>query len=375
MGSSPPFLLLLLSLLARDSPCTLAAVRAANIEDMFHSHLSWMQSGIDEAGLGSLQPPVAQSLALRPGRFGNSLFAKRRFSTAEIITYIPVSRLLMAGDQHSLAMMVAEQAALGTDSSFAPYLKTLPALHRERPVRSFNSELRSALNGSGSIHFIDSQADEVRRRFAEHVKDSPLGWDQYVWARDVVRTRCMRTSEWGVILFPLADFGNHDDDSFNMVLEPKEFKTADGKLVSAMVVTATRNVEPGEELLNQYYSAGKMSSWETAEIWGFLTEKTREMRKAARVRTLGIGGTDQFYLSESLSLEHGPEFLEFLQNTSETKLKDPTSPGVLEGLVLGRRLVQRELDQLSHLEKLNTAKIRALLRVRGHIIGHARNNM
>ena len=99
----------------------------------FGAFLDWLQAGADAAGLGAEFPPFRSSFELRRGRFGQALFAARRFERGDTVAVLPPSRY-RKGTWHSLAVFLAEERAKGAESSFAPWIAILPRDYSERPA-------------------------------------------------------------------------------------------------------------------------------------------------------------------------------------------------------------------------------------------------
>jgi hypothetical protein len=131
----------------------------------FGAFLGWLQRGADDAGLASKFPPLSESFELRLGRFGQTLYATRRFERGETIALLPLSHLVSqlnysastSSEASDLAVYLAQQRHDGAASPWAAYDSTLPDEHDCRPSNWPPALLRKHLQGS---HFPDA----VRKR-------------------------------------------------------------------------------------------------------------------------------------------------------------------------------------------------------------------
>ena len=280
----------------------------------FGAFLDWLQAGADAAGLGAEFPPFRESFELRRGRFGQALFAARRFERGETLALIPLSHLVTelnysdgGGTSRKVGgsdmyLYLARQRQAGAASPWAPYYATLPDEHSCLPHNWEPGLLDAHLRGSHAADAVREQRSARRREYdnvasghgTRHPGSGGLGvsWEEFLWASDTHSTRAL-TPTAGVagltgrsVMFPLFDLALHDDER-NMRARVEELEaTATRPAVAALVVDAKRLIRPGDEILNWYIGFGTMSSWTAVKQWGFTTERcSREMKEVRLVVT------------------------------------------------------------------------------------------
>ena len=257
-------------------------------EDVFETQfLPWMQAGINEAGLaGEWQRPLLETFGSRKGTFGQTLFAKRRMERGDILAVIPSTRF-KKGSWHSLAVFLAKQRNKGEKSPFAPFVSVLPRQFEDRPANWDADFLHKHMPGSGFPEHVKAHMQQIRSDY-DALPTGELSWEDYRRARDAVITRTMSARAGPAVgashtmFFPLGDLMNHDDrQNVRCYLE----KSSDGE-GDVLVFKAARRIHAGDELLNAYIHFNRYNgtnTWQSFDIWGFVTPKTRLMRKVGQL--------------------------------------------------------------------------------------------
>jgi SET domain-containing protein 6 len=159
-----------------------------------------------------------------------------------------------------LCVAVAHERALGAKSTFAAYLKTLPAREALPSTFAAEHEARRALRGTtvegmleADAHAIEDDyhefASEMEKPFARHGVKMPT-LDEFRDAATIVASRAFFVDDsLGQGLVPFADLFNHkggsDGAHFNVV-------GCDDVDVDALTLVSCREAKPGEELFNSF---------------------------------------------------------------------------------------------------------------------------
>ena len=254
--------------------------------------LPWIQSGIDEARMGHLHPPLADTFVLRDGAYGQTLFAKRRLERGDTLAYIPLSRLVTERNctnndrcTSNLVVFLARQRALGQSSPFADYLSVLPTTHDCRPVEWEPDFLDSHLQGSFFPAYVRIAAEKMRQDYSQ-LNAADVSWEDFKWATNTLATRSMRSDKLGMaapLLFPLLDLALHGDNR-NVRCKFKTIETPRG-YQEVLHVEAVRRILVGDEIYNSY-EYGQSTTWSTMNSWGFITPRTRTTGKTVQLRVL-----------------------------------------------------------------------------------------
>jgi hypothetical protein len=259
--------------------------------------LPWVEEAIEQLGLLDPHRPhpaaLVQRLECRAGRHGWSLFSRVALDQNETIMVIPKARLLRdrSRGKSGLAWAVAKNYMQGKPHSrLAAYLSVLPDTHTERPARWDAAFLREHLEGSGFPEYVAEEEEQVQADFAslqvvhEHCSGRTPTWDEYLWAYDTVATRAMQadtSNHW--MLFPVGDMCNHGDRP-NVAMRWRTVPTSSGRESEELFMTAARRVETGDELTTGYVDFGRLSNWQSLQLWGFASPRTRAARMVVRLR-------------------------------------------------------------------------------------------
>ncbi len=253
-------------------PDALPLARKRNaMPEGFGAFLEWLQRGADDAGLASRFPPLSESFELRLGRFGQTLYATRRFERDETIALIPLSHLVShfnyststSSDTVDLAVYLAQQRRYGAASPWAAYDSTLPDVHDCRPTNWPAALLRKHMQGSHFPDAVNALAQSVRQQYDRKVAtdtDLDISWEEFRWGSDTKATRALKadpvgglTRERSSLMFPLFDLALHGDNR-NIRCKMQELSADKAKgggssTVAALHVDASRRILPGESKL------------------------------------------------------------------------------------------------------------------------------
>eukprot|EP00930_Biecheleria_cincta_P045701 TRINITY_DN3149_c0_g2_i2.p1 TRINITY_DN3149_c0_g2~~TRINITY_DN3149_c0_g2_i2.p1 ORF type:complete len:426 (+),score=72.72 TRINITY_DN3149_c0_g2_i2:12-1289(+) len=261
-------------------PCELAAER---LDGKWVDLLRWLQEGIYEEGLGSHSDwNLSQCFEVQDSARGRGLFSKCEFERGNILVMLPKTRLITLDKCASvsygskldpvgkLAYCLARQRTLGSKSSLAPYISTLPHEHGHLPKHWEKSIWRKYFEGSSFREYVKHKRRECKRAYKSFGPPEHLAFDSFEWGWDIVRTRgsgMQYSNDEDVMIFPLLDFANHDHNSNIHISLNRRFE--------ALLVKASRRIHAGDELLMSYWDAGTTTAWQVLETWGFMSQETR----------------------------------------------------------------------------------------------------
>eukprot|EP00928_Gymnodinium_smaydae_P041512 TRINITY_DN28088_c0_g1_i1.p1 TRINITY_DN28088_c0_g1~~TRINITY_DN28088_c0_g1_i1.p1 ORF type:complete len:393 (+),score=46.46 TRINITY_DN28088_c0_g1_i1:42-1220(+) len=258
----------------------------------FQRLVSWLQHRLDSAKLSSrLGSRLQDSLGLVQGPLGRSLISRRGVKRGDDVLLVPLQCLLYvredvpaASEPSLLAALVASERRRSLESPWAPYLDFLPKCHSQLPRHFDPSFFSEHLSGSLFQEFVDYRRQECRSEFDRlrtlGSKYDDVSWSEFSWAWDILDSRATSLPVAGsdralrTVLFPLADLAQHSDiPNIACDFDPD---------VGALRCTATGDIRAGEEILNSYFGL-EMSSWETFERWGFVSERSSSKSVSFRV--------------------------------------------------------------------------------------------
>ena len=255
-------------------------------ESRFARLLAWIQSGIEEAGLGTSHPPVTETLALSSkGRFGYGLFARRRFEESDIICEIPLSHLISSANfgtverglnnvDNGLTLFLAKQKLLANSSPYSPYLDMIPA-EFTLPRYWNQSSLHNNLNGSDFVEDLEQATLNLNARLDALSRNHNISREVLAWADDARQTRAMAAifndADSQTIMFPIFDLALHGDHA------SIDCSYDAGREV--LIVKTRKRIYSGTEIWNGYLRFTRENDTEPSNnnevlsTWGFASER------------------------------------------------------------------------------------------------------
>jgi histone-lysine N-methyltransferase SETD3 len=267
--------------------------------DTFDEMVNWI-----ERGKGALPFLYMQKYSTEH----RGVHALRDIPPNEIILFVPLTHIMTtdkakASDigkkiqksglglltSHSwLAMWILEERALGKASFWFPYLRNLPVAYNNIPT-SWSAEEQKWLKGSFCLEKMAQRMEELKREYSNicsHVPEFKThGFNQFVWARQVVITRIFAIEVGDHKtdgLVPYADMLNHNP-------ECKTAWTFDNEKYG-FIITATGPLRRGDEVFDSY---GRKCNHRFLVNYGFTLDNNQSDNEA--VLRFQMDPADRFY--------------------------------------------------------------------------------
>eukprot|EP00933_Yihiella_yeosuensis_P077908 TRINITY_DN8888_c0_g1_i11.p1 TRINITY_DN8888_c0_g1~~TRINITY_DN8888_c0_g1_i11.p1 ORF type:complete len:602 (-),score=65.45 TRINITY_DN8888_c0_g1_i11:110-1915(-) len=307
----------------------------------FHRMLEWLESGIREAGLGDdSRPPLADTFQLQHGIYGLSLVSKRSIQSGSRIAVLPFSRTISKPSYSKVQLegfgsgmdadtlqdlqfqvLLARERRLGSSSTWAPYINTLPKSYNHLPYRWNDSGQHPPEGLACSSSFFDylrHQGQAQRTNEREMSIRFGIDVEDFSWAADILSSRTWNDGG-NTFAIPLFDLMNHDNHPNIAIAFDYELQGVE--------LHALRRISPGEELVISYKKRPK--TWQMFQRFGFLTPDTTPwmrlringiQQQSAQEKILGRQGAAMpadFVLSTDTTTKHAKLFLSYLRFLAE----------------------------------------------------------
>uniref|UniRef100_A0A7S1BN93 SET domain-containing protein n=1 Tax=Corethron hystrix TaxID=216773 RepID=A0A7S1BN93_9STRA len=190
-------------------------------------------------------------------------FANRPEAYDGLVLRVPLEACLTADSPEELAKALAQEKERGEESSFAPYLKVLPAL--DAPSLRALPRFWSADKTERVRRFDGGQIDR-RVRADARIELDP-------WAHACVASRANYLADRGYAMTPLLDMMNHDAAS----------ETSARIVDDALCLAVGRPAKEGEEVFLSY---GDLTNIDTLCDYGFVAENGGRRDEVVDVRMI-----------------------------------------------------------------------------------------
>eukprot|EP01047_Picozoa_sp_COSAG01_P040378 COSAG01_NODE_3395_length_6148_cov_1.985948_2_plen_202_part_00 len=147
-----------------------------------------------------------------------------------------------------------------------------------------------------------------------------------------------------MVMFPLGDFANHDDDP-NMRIDLQRARIDSGDAVQVLAFKAKRAIEAGDEIFNSYmdFDSWGPSNWHSMMLWGFVSPKSRAQFKVARV--------GKFMVTDSIEFQGSQQFLNFLGKQTRAAASEVDE---VAAAALGEGMVEQQIGMFTTTSKLES---------------------
>lgn len=247
-----------------------------NLQDpVIDNVIAWLKAGGCDVSSLTIKPAAGK---------GRCAFATKRLRSSETILYIPHEYMMtsVVAESSDIGVAIAKsnvhlqsdhtvlaafmlQEKRNNFSFWKPYLDTIPENFNQVPL-FFDADTLSELKGSSIVEHVLNRRYSLATEYRALAGSVPafkcFSWQEFLWARTAITTRCFSTmidGQKAIAMVPILDLLNHSNAA------AAQWKTH----LAGIVMTANNRVGKDEEVHNSY---GEKSTNRFFSSYGFINE-------------------------------------------------------------------------------------------------------